>query len=376
MACFTIVPLVYAVALGVFFFVSHVVFVTHVRGSAVRLGPEQFPTIHARVVELAARAGLSRAPDTYLMQAGGSLNALATKFLRSHMIVLFSDLLEACGDDDAARDMIIGHEIGHVRSGHLRFLWFLLPGFFVPFLGSAYSRAREYTCDRWGAALCGDRRGAVHGLTILAAGGAHSAQVNLDAFARQRRDLDTGWMTLGQWLSTYPILSKRVVAIEPQLAGGVDGAGRGPIRALGILALAGVVPIVLIGVFAAKAVPLFRQAIQEAEQTPRRATPKLSESQIASTRTVVESDFKALSEMLLAFRERHGHLPDDSDAVYDAWLIANGPKARAPRDPFDGHDYGYSRWPGGFTLYSSGPDGEIDTEDDIEQPFEYAAGKP
>jgi type II secretory pathway pseudopilin PulG len=183
-------------------------------------------------------------------------------------------------------------------------------------------------------------------------------------------------MTLGQWLSTYPVLSERVVAIEPQLAGVVEGAGRGPIRALGILALAGVAPIVLMGALAAKVVPLFRQAMQEAEQAAPRATRALPESQIEHARTVVESDFQALSETILGFRERHGHPPDDTNAVYDAWLLVNGPKARTPRDPFDGQQYGYSRWPGGFTLFSSGPDGEADTEDDIEQAFEYVAAKP
>src|SRR5262245_33177180 len=148
----SVIGIAYALLLAVFFFVAHLAFITHLRGSGVRLGPEQMPELHQRVVTLASRLGMRPAPDAYLVQAGGALNALATKFLRSNFIVLYSDLLEACGDNDDARDFIIAHELGHLHAGHLRGHWLLLPGLAVPFLGTAYSRAREYTCDRYGLA--------------------------------------------------------------------------------------------------------------------------------------------------------------------------------------------------------------------------------
>ena len=95
--------------------VMNIASVAAIRGSAVRLSPEQFPDLHARVAELARRLGLRRTPDVFLMQQDGALNAFATRFMRMHMVVLLSDLLEACGDNIAARDMIIGHELGHIR---------------------------------------------------------------------------------------------------------------------------------------------------------------------------------------------------------------------------------------------------------------------
>jgi Zn-dependent protease with chaperone function len=106
----SLIGLAYACVLAVFFFLAHVAFITHLRGSAVRLGPEQMPELHQRVVALSERIGLRPVPDAYLVQAGGALNALATKFLRANFIVLFSDLLEACGDNADARDFIIAHE--------------------------------------------------------------------------------------------------------------------------------------------------------------------------------------------------------------------------------------------------------------------------
>src|SRR5205085_8706928 len=101
---FTVIPLVYAVFLGLFFGLMRLGFIAHVRGSAVRLGPEQFPELHGTVERLVGRMGMAKVPETYLMQAGGSLNAFATRFFGADIIVLFSDLLEACGDNTAARD--------------------------------------------------------------------------------------------------------------------------------------------------------------------------------------------------------------------------------------------------------------------------------
>ena len=80
----------------VFLFLSHVVMVAYIRGSAVRLGPNQLPDLYERVRILSARVGIEKEPEAYLMQAGGALNAFATKFMRSDMIVIYSDLLEAC----------------------------------------------------------------------------------------------------------------------------------------------------------------------------------------------------------------------------------------------------------------------------------------
>ncbi|HKQ97543.1 MAG TPA: M48 family metallopeptidase, partial [Candidatus Polarisedimenticolia bacterium] len=149
--CFSIIGIIYAGMIAVFFFVGHVGFVAHLRGNAVRLGPQQMPDLHDRVVAIAARFGMPP-PEAYLMQSGGTLNALATRFFGSRFIVLYSDLLEACGDNEDARDFIVAHELGHLKAGHLTGRWFLMPGLLVPFLGSAWSRACEYTCDRYGKA--------------------------------------------------------------------------------------------------------------------------------------------------------------------------------------------------------------------------------
>jgi Zn-dependent protease with chaperone function len=237
----SVIGIFYVAAFGVLFFVMNAAFVAHIRGSAVRLGPQQFPDLHRRVEEIARRIGLDDVPDAYLMQAGGALNAFATRFLGLNVIVLYSHLLEACGDNAAARDMIIAHELGHIKAGHTRLRWLIAPASAIPFLGSALSQAREYTCDRYGLAGAGEKSGALLGLTILAAGGTHAPLVNQQALALQREDLDTGWLTIGSWLGGHPPLSKRLAALEPALLAGLRPSWTGRIRALAIVGAVGVV---------------------------------------------------------------------------------------------------------------------------------------
>lgn len=377
----TIIGFVYVVLIALVFFFVHLAFITHLRGSAVRLGPRQFPDLYARVITLARRAGLQTMPEVYLLESGGSLNALATRFLRRRMVVLFTDLLEACGDDQAARDMVIGHELGHLRCGHLDWHLFLLPGRLVPFLGSAYSRACEHTCDRWGATLSGSSAGAVRGLAILAAGGKFGPQIDLTAYVEQEKDLDTGWMTLGRWLDPYPPLAARVAALEPQYAQGLVPSVNGPLLASAILFGIFILPLAGVGIGAAIIVPQLQKALGSAAlgapasdsglgsvtdssfgdaDTPETPTAPIDPAVVAAT---VESDFDRLEAMIRQWHADRGRLPEPGEFT-SAWeRFGSGDY---PNDPYDGAFYGYYlSSPDEGVLYSSGPDGEGSTADDV-----------
>lgn len=369
---------IYALFIALALFFVHLLLIVHVRGSGVRLGPTQFPDLDRRVRELALAAGLDEIPAAYVMQSGGALNAFATKFLRSRMIVLFSDLLDACGSDRGARDMVIGHEIGHLRQGHLNWSILIAPGMFVPFLGAAYSRARERTCDRWGAALCGDRAGALRGLAILAAGGIHGPRVDLAALVAQRQDLDTGWMTIGRWLSTYPTLAERVAALDVDLASRAPVAGRGPARAVGILAAGCLVPMLAGGLVIAVAGSRLK-ALGDALRSPAPSASTAAaadyggdrEAAIPAAALGVEeatrqarADLSRLAAAVDAARAASGEYPADLDALAAYWQAGHRDEAM-PRDPFDGAEYGYRVQAGGYRLWSSGPDGSSETADDL-----------
>jgi Zn-dependent protease with chaperone function len=261
----SIVGLVYGIMLGVFFFFAHLLLIAHVRGSSIKLGPQQMPALYNRVVAIAHRIGMKRPPDVYLQQSGGILNAFATRFGRRRFVVLYSELVRACGDNFDALDFIIAHELGHIHRGHLNWRWLLTPALFVPFLGTAYSRACEYTCDRYGFQASSDPNRSLDGLCILAAGPQFAAYVNKQAFVDQRGDLETAFMKLGQWFGTHPPLAKRVAALAPSLALDPRGSFAATLGAVFMAMVLFVVPIAAMGVF-------FKAAIDDARAKIARQT--------------------------------------------------------------------------------------------------------
>jgi Zn-dependent protease with chaperone function len=110
----TIVGLLYGLLIGFFLFVAHALFIAYIKGNGVKLSDAQLPNIYRKVVEASQKLGVPDVPDAYVMQAGGALNAFATKFV-GRISGDLSDLLEAATKTQEA-DMIIGHEIGHLAS--------------------------------------------------------------------------------------------------------------------------------------------------------------------------------------------------------------------------------------------------------------------
>jgi len=205
--------LLYAVLVLGLMLVAHAVFLASVRGNGVRVGPEQLPELHRRLEAACQRLGLERVPELYLLQSGGVLNAFATRLLSRRFVILHSALADAC-TDPRQLEFVLGHELGHLAAGHLAWNGFLLPFRLVPWLGAAYSRAREYTGDRCGLAVVEDLEPAMRGLVVLAAGGRYAGEVNLAAFAAQRAESGRFWMATTELMSSHPFLCKRVAELQ------------------------------------------------------------------------------------------------------------------------------------------------------------------
>ena len=367
----TIIGLAYAIFLGLFFALVHLIFVAHVRGSAVRLGPDQFPELHAAVERIAQRMDLSPLPEIYVMQAGGSRNAVATKFLRLNIVVLYSDLLDACGANTAARDMIIAHELGHVKAGHLRWRWFLMPSGFVPFLGSALSRAREYTCDRYGlAGANGDREAAGIGLAILAAGATYGPKVNRAELVRQRATISrSGLMTVAEWFGSHPPLCKRIAQIDPTLAAGAPVARTGAALAGAFtLAVPAAIAFAFMSFMGSDIVTKFR-SIADSAAVRQAGGPAVSQEEEPEHVVPPDAEERARADItrLVAFIEeerRRGGIPWNA-AELGRRLREQYPRSDTPTDPYDGSDYGYDQRGTHYMVWSSGPDGRSWTDDDI-----------
>ena len=69
-------------------------------------------------------------------------------------------ILDSLAERPGALDFYLGHEIGHIKCGHVGRSAFLMPARMLPLIGAADSRAREYTCDLHGLACCDDPKDA------------------------------------------------------------------------------------------------------------------------------------------------------------------------------------------------------------------------
>ena len=205
----------YIVAFVVFGLLSAVFFRAYVYGHYVLVGLAQFPHLHEAVVEGAARLGMRKVPVAFVYNSNGVLNAFARRLFGRPFVFLTSALIEV--ETEAQVRFVIGHELGHHAAGHLNPVRRLLhaPGHVVPFLGRAYSRRRELTCDRVGAHLSQDLEACRSALAMLACGcGRLNGALNCDAFALQEAMVPgiAGWLSL--ILSGYPRTTQRVVAIS------------------------------------------------------------------------------------------------------------------------------------------------------------------
>jgi Zn-dependent protease with chaperone function len=189
------------------------ILVGYLKGNAIKVGEKQFPDIYEIANKQSQLLGLTKTPDIYILQAGGLLNAFATRFLGRNYIVIYSDILEEAYENNLQSvEFIIGHEFGHIKRKHLLKQILLFPSLIIPFLGSAYSRACEYTCDNIGAAL--SPKGVKSGLILLASGKKLYHHVNIDKFVEQK-DTEAGfWSWIAEKISSHPKLTKRVAVFQ------------------------------------------------------------------------------------------------------------------------------------------------------------------
>ena len=161
----------------------------------------------------------------YRLQAGGALNAFAMRFMGRGYVVLFSDVVElARRQGEQALAFVIAHELAHHERGHTGWKRLVIaPALWIPFIGSAYSRACEYTCDAYATDAVAD--GAVDGLLVLAAGKELYAEVDADAFVLQAQEERGFWVRFAEMMSTHPTLPKRVRAVRNRFARMPERAG-------------------------------------------------------------------------------------------------------------------------------------------------------
>lgn len=171
----------------------------------IRVGPNQFPDLYWLFLEAAEMLGFSRPPELFLEI--GPLNAY-TVGIDYPQVILSSAVPGLFSRSELL--FILGHELGHVRSGHAPFQ---LAKIFLPQLleilgqvtlgiGSLvgmgveavlydWYRKSELTCDRCGLLACQDSDAALSVMMKLAgAPPAFYRQLDLDAFVAQADEYD------------------------------------------------------------------------------------------------------------------------------------------------------------------------------------------
>ncbi len=210
-----LVLLAYPVVFIALHFLGNLWLSGYLKGNAININREQFPDIFQILKDQSNKLGLKHIPNMYVLQGGGLLNAFAARLAGTHYVVLYSDVLEvAYQEGRSAVEFIIGHELGHIKRGHVSGLksLLLLPARLIPFLRSAYSRACEYTCDNIGYALSPE--GAEKGILILAAGKELYKKVNVNVLLAEAQNQKGLAFWFAEIFSTHPHLVNRVASLR------------------------------------------------------------------------------------------------------------------------------------------------------------------
>lgn len=210
-----------ALILGFFllFLFFHLLVTAAIRINSIKVGPNQFPEIWNSMVKISSKIGLIKPPDMYILNYGGELNAFAARLVSRKILVIYSDLADALveGKDQRELDAVITHELAHHALNHTHFYnWFLTPAGFLPLLGSALSRSREYSCDKIMKAVIKDQIVCERALIKLVSGKRIGNLVNIQEYMSQIKTERGFFVWLAEIVASHPHLPKRILAISKQ----------------------------------------------------------------------------------------------------------------------------------------------------------------
>ncbi len=184
--------------------------------SAVRVSPRQFPRVHDATEEVCQILGVAQMPEVYVIQ-NPFFNAGAVGW-KDPFITLNSAAIAGLTDDELRN--IIGHEMGHILSGHVLYktLLYLLLNYSLFFntiplsrlavMGliaalREWDRKSELSADRAGLLCTQNPRISIQMLMKMA-GGSFLEQMDMDEFIRQAEEYENANSLLD---NTYKLLN-------------------------------------------------------------------------------------------------------------------------------------------------------------------------
>lgn len=184
-------------------------------GSAARVTDKQFPTVNKLTAEVCEIFDVKERPELFVSQ-NPIFNAGAYGCDRP-FIVLNSSLLGML--DEKELTYVIGHEVGHVLSGHALYktlLWFILQavnrvGFSIPGIAlialilalNEWDRKSELSADRAGL-LSVQNDSSAYTALMKSAGGGKISEMDINEFFKQAAEYDAAGDALD---SLYKLLN-------------------------------------------------------------------------------------------------------------------------------------------------------------------------
>lgn len=206
--------------------------------TAIRVSPRQYPEIHHLLNECATTLDLQPIPELYI-QRDPTPNAL-TIGLDRPIIVITTGLLDLV-DEEGLR-FVIGHEVGHVLSGHAVYRTMLLQlielataiqwmpigawGVRAIIFGlNEWFRKSELSCDRAGL-LCGQDARAALRVHASLAGAQDPDEMDVAAFLDQAEEYESGGDVRDSFIKiiqisgqSHPLAALRAAELQKWAAG-------------------------------------------------------------------------------------------------------------------------------------------------------------
>ncbi|MGH7752104.1 MAG: M48 family metallopeptidase [Gemmatimonadales bacterium] len=189
------------------------------QADAVRVGPTQFPRVHGLFTEVVATLDWPDTPELFVAQTP-FVNAGAFGMERPFIVVNSATLKLL--DDDELR-VLLGHELGHVMSGHALYhtvliliLYFSLNS--LPFLAGMallpiqlalleWFRKSELSSDRAGLLASQDLTASMR-MFLKMAGGGDMKELDLGAYLEQAKEYETSTGAMDRLFKVLGVLGR------------------------------------------------------------------------------------------------------------------------------------------------------------------------
>lgn len=193
-------------------------------GSAVKVGPKQFPRVNQMVRHCAHTLGIPE-PMVFIQGRVDAMNAMTTGTEKESVIIIYASTIENMTEEELT--FVIGHECGHIQNGHVVYLTTLsiltrvaslvLGPLVQPALVAlqTWSRAAEITCDRAGLLCARDVSAATSAFSKLTIGSMKLyEQLNIEEFLRQIDEQKDSYGRMSELLKSHPYIPKRIKAAK------------------------------------------------------------------------------------------------------------------------------------------------------------------